>query len=642
MAKQKFKTEVAELLHLITHSLYSQREIFLRELISNASDALDRLKYLTLTEDDYKGFPFVPRIDIEFDGSDRSTLSVSDSGIGMSAEELAQNLGTIARSGTRRFVNDVKGSVADGGAAADTNLIGQFGVGFYASFMVADRVEVTSKRAGDDQAHRWTSDGRGQFEVEPAERAQSGTTVVLHLKDDGKEFASRYRIEGIAKRYSNHIPHPIHLHYSEPAGTDQAPTDQAPTDPAPTDPEGADAEEKVEQINAASALWKRPKSELSDGDYQEFYQTLTVDTEEPLHWVHTHAEGTLEYTTLFYLPAKAPPDIYYADYQPGVKLYVRRVFITDDDRELLPTYLRFIRGVIDSEDLPLNVSREILQQNRTMAAIRQASVKKILSELAGLAKNNPTAYDRFFTELGRVLKEGLYQDPGNREQLQELVRYRSSSEEGLVSLAQYQERMSSDQKAIYYITGDRSADLRRSPLLEAYRAKGFEVLIMADEIDELVVPAIGTYGDIELKSVNRSDTADDLKDERDEESEKKIEPLLGKMKKLLSDQVKDVRPSARLSDSPSCVVADGSDPTLAFQNVLKQLGQRDLPASKPILEVNPGHPIIVGLAERGDDALLDDASRLLLEQALLIEGVRPEDPIAFAKRLNRVMERALG
>ena len=642
MAKQKFKTEVAELLHLITHSLYSQREIFLRELISNASDALDRLKYLTLTEDDYKGFPFVPRIDIEFDGSDRSTLSVSDSGIGMSAEELAQNLGTIARSGTRRFVNDVKGSVADGGAAADTNLIGQFGVGFYASFMVADRVEVTSKRAGDDQAHRWTSDGRGQFEVEPAERAQSGTTVVLHLKDDGKEFASRYRIEGIAKRYSNHIPHPIHLHYSEPAGTDQAPTDQAPTDQAPTDPEGADAEEKVEQINAASALWKRPKSELSDGDYQEFYQTLTVDTEDPLHWVHTHAEGTLEYTTLFYLPAKAPPDIYYADYQPGVKLYVRRVFITDDDRELLPTYLRFIRGVIDSEDLPLNVSREILQQNRTMAAIRQASVKKILSELAGLAKNNPTAYDRFFTELGRVLKEGLYQDPGNREQLQELVRYRSSSEEGLVSLAQYQERMSSDQKAIYYITGDRSADLRRSPLLEAYRAKGFEVLIMADEIDELVVPAIGTYGDIELKSVNRSDTADDLKDERDEESEKKIEPLLGKMKKLLSDQVKDVRPSARLSDSPSCVVADGSDPTLAFQNVLKQLGQRDLPASKPILEVNPGHPIIVGLAERGDDALLDDASRLLLEQALLIEGVRPEDPIAFAKRLNRVMERALG
>ena len=642
MAKQKFKTEVAELLHLITHSLYSQREIFLRELISNASDALDRLKYLTLTEDDYKGFPFVPRIDIEFDGSDRSTLSVSDSGIGMSAEELAQNLGTIARSGTRRFVNDVKGSVADGGAAADTNLIGQFGVGFYASFMVADRVEVTSKRAGDDQAHRWTSDGRGQFEVEPAERAQSGTTVVLHLKDDGKEFASRYRIEGIAKRYSNHIPHPIHLHYSEPAGTDQAPTDQAPTDQAPTDPEGGDAEEKVEQINAASALWKRPKSELSDGDYQEFYQTLTVDTEDPLHWVHTHAEGTLEYTTLFYLPAKAPPDIYYADYQPGVKLYVRRVFITDDDRELLPTYLRFIRGVIDSEDLPLNVSREILQQNRTMAAIRQASVKKILSELAGLAKNNPTAYDRFFTELGRVLKEGLYQDPGNREQLQELVRYRSSSEEGLVSLAQYQERMSSDQKAIYYITGDRSADLRRSPLLEAYRAKGFEVLIMADEIDELVVPAIGTYGDIELKSVNRSDTADDLKDERDEESEKKIEPLLGKMKKLLSDQVKDVRPSARLSDSPSCVVADGSDPTLAFQNVLKQLGQRDLPASKPILEVNPGHPIIVGLAERGDDALLDDASRLLLEQALLIEGVRPEDPIAFAKRLNRVMERALG
>ncbi len=621
MAKKKFKTEVAELLHLITHSLYSQREIFLRELISNASDALDKLKYLTLTEDDYKGFPFVPRIDVEFDDSERATLSVSDTGIGMDADELAQNLGTIARSGTRRFLDDAKGD-----AAADTNLIGQFGVGFYASFMVADRVEVTSRRAGDDQAHRWTSDGRGQFEVEPAERAQSGTTVTLHLNDDGKEFASRYRIEGIVKRYSNHIPHPIHLHYAEPARTE----------------EGAEPEDKVEQINAASALWKRPKSELSDDDYQEFYKTLTVDTEDPLHWVHTHAEGTLEYTTLFYLPAKAPPDIYYPDYQPGVKLYVRRVFITEDDRDLLPTYLRFIRGVIDSEDLPLNVSREILQQNRTMAAIRQASVKKILSELAGLAKNNAGAYDRFFTELGRVLKEGLYQDPGNREQLLELVRYRSSSEEGLVSLAGYKERMSSDQNAIYYITGDRSADLRRSPLLEAYRAKGFEVLVMEDEIDELVVPAIGTYGDLELKSVNRSDAADDLKDDRDEASEKKIEPLLGKMKKLLSEQVKDVRPSARLSDSPSCVVADGSDPTLAFQNVLKQLGQRDLPDSKPILEVNSAHPIIVGLAERGDDALLDDASRLLLEQALLIEGVRLEDPIAFAKRLNRVMERALG
>ncbi len=629
MAKQKFKTEVTELLHLITHSLYSQREIFLRELVSNASDALDKLKYLTLTEDDYKGFPFVPRIDIEFDAGERSTLSVSDSGIGMDAEELQENLGTIARSGTRRFLHDAKGD-----AAAQTNLIGQFGVGFYASFMVADRVEVVSRRAGHDQAHRWVSDGRGRFEVESAERAQPGTTVTLHLNDDGKEFASRYRIEGIVKRYSNHIPHPIHLHYAEPASADQAAAGAG-------EDAGDKAEDKVEQINAASALWKRPKSELSDDDYREFYKTLTVDTEDPLHWVHTHAEGTLEYTTLFYLPAKAPPDIYYADYRPGMKLYVRRVFITDDDRDLLPVYLRFIRGVIDSEDLPLNVSREILQQNRTMSAIRQASVKKILSELGSLAKNNPTAYDRFFTELGRVLKEGLYQDPGNREQLLELVRYRSSSEEGLVSLARYQERISSDQKAIYYITGDRSADLKRSPLLEAYREKGFEVLIMEDEIDELVVPAIGTYGDLELKSVNRSDTADDLQDERDRESEKKIEPLLARMKKVLSDQVKDVRPSLRLSDSPSCVVADGSDPTLAFQNVLKQLGQRDLPDSKPILEVNPGHPIIVGLAERGDDALLDDASRLLLEQALLIEGVRPEDPIAFAKRLNRVMERAL-
>lgn len=621
MAKQKFKTEVTDLLRLITHSLYSQREIFLRELVSNASDAIDKLKYLTLTQDDYKGFPFVPRIDIEFDDEERSTLSVSDTGIGMDAEELKQNLGTIARSGTRRFLDDVKE-----GSSADTNLIGQFGVGFYASFMVADRVEVVSRRAGSDQAHSWASDGKGQFEVTPAERSQAGTTVILHLNDDGKEFASRYRIEGIVKRYSNHIPHQIYLHYTASAGDED---------------NKADTTDKVEQINAASALWKRPKSELSDDDYKEFYQTLTVDTEEPLHWVHTQAEGTQEYTTLFYLPSKAPPDIYYADYQPGVKLYVRRVFITDDDRDLLPAYMRFIRGVIDSEDLPLNVSREILQQNRTMAAIRQASVKKILSELAGLGKNNPTTYNTFFTELGRVFKEGLYQDPANREQLLELVRYRSSSEEGLVSLAQYRERMSSEQEAIYYITGDRSADLRRSPLIEAYKAKGFEVLIMEDEIDELVAPAIGTYDEVQLKSVNRSDTADDLKDDRDAESEKKVGPLIDKMKQVLSDDVKDVRVSARLNDSPSCVVADGSDPTLAFQKVLNQMGQRDVPAAKPILEINPSHPIILGLAERGDDAMLDDASRLLFEQALLIEGVRPEDPIAFAGRLNRVMERAL-
>ena len=632
MAEQQFKTEVTELLHLITHSLYSQREIFLRELVSNASDAIDKLKYLTLTEDDYKGFPFVPRIDVEFDAGEHPTLSVADSGIGMDAQELQDNLGTIARSGTRRFLHDAKGS-----AAADANLIGQFGVGFYASFMVADRVEVVSRRAGHDRAHRWVSDGRGSFRVEPAERAQSGTTVTLRLNDDGKEFASRYRIEGIVKRYSNHIPHPIHLHYAEPAGADQP----ADAGEGAADTAAGTAAEKVEQINAASALWKRPKSELSDDDYKEFYKTLTVDADDPLHWVHTHAEGTLEYTTLFYLPAAAPPDVYYADYRPGVKLYVRRVFITDDDRDLLPVYLRFIRGVIDSEDLPLNVSREILQQNRTMAAIRQASVKKILSELASLAKNNPAVYDRFFTEMGRVLKEGLYQDPANREQLLELVRYRSSSEEGLVSLDRYRERMPAAQKAIYYVTGDRSADLKRSPLLEAYRAKGFEVLLMEDEIDEMVAPAIGTYGDLAFKSVNRADTADDLDQERDAESEKKIAPLLDRMKKVLSDQVKDVRPSVRLSESPSCVVADGSDPTLALQNVLKQLGQRGLPDSKPILEVNPGHPIIAGLAERGDDALLDDASRLLLEQALLIEGVRPEDPIAFAKRLNRVMERAL-
>ena len=360
MAKHRFKTEVSQLLDLIIHSLYSHQEIFLRELVSNASDALDRLRYQTLTDADFKGVPFTPRIDISFNSeSDPKTLTVTDSGIGMGAEELRDNLGTIARSGTKRFLDAIQQDAKEG-APGDSNLIGQFGVGFYSSFMAADRVEVLSLRAGEDQAHRWVSNGRGSFEIAPAERAGAGTTVTLQLNEGGAEFASRWQIDSLVKKYSNHIPYPIHLHYTE--------TEDNKTEP------------RSEQINAASALWKRPKSELSDSDYFEFYRSLAHDDEDPLHYVHTHAEGTQEYTTLFFVPKKAPPDLYYADYRPGVKLYVKRVFITDDAKELLPTWLRFVRGVIDSEDLPLNVSRELLQQNRLLTSIRNASVKKLLSE----------------------------------------------------------------------------------------------------------------------------------------------------------------------------------------------------------------------------------------------------------------------
>ncbi len=622
MAKHRFKTEVSQLLDLIIHSLYSHQEIFLRELVSNASDALDRLRYQTLTDADFKGVPFTPRIDISFNSeSDPKTLTVTDSGIGMGAEELRDNLGTIARSGTKRFLDAIQQNAKEG-APGDSNLIGQFGVGFYSSFMAADRVEVLSLRAGEDQAHRWVSNGRGSFEIAPAERAGAGTTVTLQLNEGGAEFASRWQIDSLVKKYSNHIPYPIHLHYTE--------TEDNKTEP------------RSEQINAASALWKQPKSELSDSDYFEFYRSLAHDDEDPLHYVHTHAEGTQEYTTLFFVPKKAPPDLYYADYRPGVKLYVKRVFITDDAKELLPTWLRFVRGVIDSEDLPLNVSRELLQQNRLLTSIRNASVKKLLSEFQDLT-NNPELYTTFVTEFGRPLKEGLYQDFANRETLLELVRFRTTAQDGLTSLKEYVGRMQPEQKAIYYITGERGANLRHSPLLEMYRKQDLEVLLMDDEIDAFVIPTIGKYQEHELKSVNRSDTADDFKTDVSNERARQIDPLLKRIKEVLGDQVKEVKASARLSDSPSCIVADESDPTVSMQHVLRALGQ-EAEQFRPVLEINPEHPIVAkleALADGAEDGLLEDASRLLLEQALLIEGAQLADPVAFAGRLNRSLERAL-
>lgn len=623
MAKHRFKTEVSQLLDLIIHSLYSHQEIFLRELVSNASDALDKLRYLTLTDADFKGAPFTPRIDISFDSEAApKTLTVADSGIGMSGDELRDNLGTIARSGTKRFLDAMRKEAKEG-APGDSNLIGQFGVGFYSSFMAADRVEVLSLRAGEDQAHLWTSDGRGSYEVTPAERTGAGTTVTLQLNEGGAEFASRWQIDSLVKKYSNHIPYPIHLHYTETAGDKTEP--------------------RSEQINAASALWKRPKSELSDGDYFEFYRSLTHDDEEPLHYVHTHAEGTQEYTTLFFVPRKAPPDLYYTDYRPGVKLYVKRVFITDDDRELLPTWLRFVRGVIDSEDLPLNVSRELLQKNRLLTSIRNASVKKLLSEFQGLT-NNPERYRTFVAEFGRPLKEGLYQDFANRETLLELVRFRTTAhDDDLTGLKEYVARMQPEQKAIYYLTGERGANLRRSPLLEVYREQNLEVLLMDDEIDAFVIPAIGKYQEHELKSVNRSDTADDLKTDLSKERARKVEPLLKRIKQVLGDEVKEVKASARLSDSPSCIVADESDPTVSMQSVLRALGQ-EAEQFKPVLEINPDHAIVTkleALLEEGPEEVLEDTSRLLLEQALLIEGAQLADPVAFAARLNRSLDRAL-
>lgn len=618
MTTHAFETEVTQLLHLIIHSLYSHKEIFLRELVSNASDAIDKRRHLQLTDG---GDEFEARIDISFD-ADARTLTVSDTGIGMDEQDLIEQLGTIARSGTRSFLEQLTGD-----SRRDSNLIGQFGVGFYSAFMVADRIDVITRKAGCPNAFTWTSDGKGRYDIDASERDGIGTTVTVHLNDNGREYAERWRIESTVQKYSNHIAFPIYLHFSE-SRSEGAEQDKKTV-----------TENKVEQINEGRAFWKRPKKDLSPDEYTEFYKTISHDYDEPLHWVHTQAEGTLEYTTLFYIPSKAPFDLYHANYRPGVKLYVKRVFITDDEKELLPTYLRFVRGIIDSEDLPLNVSREILQQNRVMEKIRSSSVKKLLDEFTTLA-GDAEKYTSFYTEFGRPLKEGLYQDFPNRETLLELVRFKSTKAEGFTSLADYVGRMQPEQKSIYYITGEKEEPLRESPLLEMYAAKDIEVLLLTDDIDEIVLPAVGTYRDFEFKSINRSDAAEDLKTEADKKEEKEVEPLIARMKAVLQDEVKDVKASTRLSDSPSCVVADEKDPTVQMQGLLKSLGQ-SVAEFKPVLEINPNHRIVKGLQSLDDEDRFSDVCRLLLEQALLIEGVELKNPAQFVKRLNRVLGSAL-
>ncbi len=622
MTTRKFETEVNQLLQLIIHSLYSHKEIFLRELVSNASDALDKLKYLTLTNEEYKKLSFDPKVEIFFDVNE-STLTVSDTGIGMNEDDLVEEIGTIAKSGTKKFVEHLTGD-----QKKDSNLIGQFGVGFYSTFMVADKVEIISRKAGEDKAHKWSSDGKGEYEIVESERDAAGTTIKLFLNDEGKEFTNRWSIQNVIEKYSNHIPFPIYLHYED----------------IKYEGEGDDKkeikEQKTDQINDASALWKRAKKDLKEEDYNEFYKTISHESDDPFMYVHTQAEGTLDYTTLFYVPKKAPMDLYYSDYRAGVKLYVKRVFITDDDRDLLPSYLRFVRGIIDSEDLPLNVSREILQQNRILAKIKSSSVKKLLGEFENLS-NDKDKYKTFIEEFGGPLKEGLYQDYENREALLELVRYKSTKDDGYTSLAEYKDRMKPDQNAIYYLTGEKESNLRNSPLLEMYNNKDIEVLIMDENVDELIMPSVGKYKDIEFKSINKSDAAEDLKTEEDKEEEKQVEPVIKRMKEVLKDDVKDVKASTRLSDSPSCIVVDESDPTVQMQGLLKAMGKGSMPDIKPILEINPRHEIVAKLKDIEDSSLFEDISRLLLEQAFLIEGVEIKNPSNFVKRINAIMGRAL-
>lgn len=620
--KHQFQTEITQLLDLMIHSLYSNKEIFLRELVSNASDALDKLSYLTLTQDNLKSLSFEPRIDISFD-EQKKTLTIEDNGIGMSESDMKEHLGIIAKSGTKSFLSQLSGD-----KKKDSALIGQFGVGFYSAFMVAHRVVVQSKKAGEEKAYAWVSEGKGEYEIGECIKESQGTQITLYLRDEDAHFASRWEIENIIHKYSQHIAFPIYLHYTETKSENAE-------DSKKGDSTKETKENKQSQINTAKALWKIPKSELKDKDYKEFYATLSHDNNEPMRWIHTKVEGNLEYTTLFYIPSKAPFDLFRVDYQSGVKLYVKRVFITDDDKELLPPYLRFVRGVIDSEDLPLNVSREILQQNKILANIKSASTKKILGEIANIAKNEEE-YKKFYEQFGKVLKEGLYGDYENKDKILELLRFESVKTES-TSLKAYKEAMSSEQKSIYYMLGENKEAIKNAPLLEKYAQKGFDVLLLSDEIDAVVMPMVGEYDKTPLKSINSKEALEELGEQSiDEATQKAYEPLTKAFKDALGEQIAEVKLS-QLGDSPITLIKEDSNPMMA--NLMAQMGQK-LPESKPILELNITHPLFEKLKTASAEKIAQSAT-LLFGAAVVLEGNNLENAKAFNAELHALLLQSL-
>ena len=613
---RSFQAEVSRLLDIVAHSLYSQKEIFLRELISNASDACDRLRYAALTEPALADGDTRYRVVLTADKSGR-TLTVADNGIGMSRAELIENLGTIARSGTAAFLNQLSGD-----APKDMSLIGQFGVGFYSAFMVAEKVEVKSRKAGESEGWRWVSDGKGEFTIEPLAELARGVTIVVYLRDGEDEYLDPGRLRRIVHTYSDHIGLPIVL---EDAG-------------------------KEETINSASALWTRPRSEVTQEQYNEFYHHVGHSFDDPWLTLHAKAEGVLEYTSLLFVPSAKPFDLFDPERKSRVKLYVRRVFITDEATNLLPAYLRFLRGVVDSEDLPLNISREMMQSNPMVARIHQQLTKRILTELGKKASDSPEEYIKFWDNFGAVLKEGLYEDREHREELLTLARFRSSVRDGLVSLDEYVAAMKPGQEAIYTISGDSLDVIKQSPQLEGFRARNLEVLLMTDPIDEFWVPAIGSYKDKAFKSATRGgidlDKISLPEDRKDEHSElpAKLASLIAIFKLALGDAVKDVRSSDRLTDSAVCLVADEGDMDMHFERLLKQHRQLDT-MSKRILELNPRHKLIERLAatvgEAGASDQLSEFAWLLLDQARIIEGEQLPDAAAFARRLSTALERGL-
>jgi molecular chaperone HtpG len=613
----EFQTEVRQLLQLMIHSLYSNKEIFLRELISNASDACDKLRFEALSNDALYDGDSELKVRVSFN-KDARTVTISDNGIGMSREEVVENIGTIAKSGTRQFFESLTGD-----QSKDLELIGQFGVGFYSSFIVADQVTLTTRRAGaaDHEAVQWISNGEGSYTLETVDKAGRGTEVVLHLREGEDEFLEPYRLRSIVKRYSDHISLPIEMASQE---------------------EGK--EDEFEPVNSASALWKRPKKDISDDEYRDFYKHVAHDFGEPLVWTHNQVEGTQSYTSLLYIPKHAPFDLWDRDRRHGIKLYVRRVFIMDDAENLMPQYLRFVRGLVDSDDLPLNVSREILQKNKFIDSIRSASVKKVLGLLENMAGEEVEKYREFWAQYGRVLKEGPAEDYANRERIAKLLRFASThsdSAEQNVSLEDYVSRMQDGQGKIYYITADSFVAAKNSPHLELLRKKGIEVLLLSDRVDEWLVSHLTEFDGKQLVSVAKGDLdLGKLQGKDEEEAAKKLEgayqDFVKRIQDALGEDVKEVRVSHRLTDSASCLVLETHEMPIHLRQIMKQAGH-ELPDSKPILEINPDHVLVERLKQEQDDSRFAEWSRLLFEQAMLAEGAQLEDPAAFVKRMNSLL-----
>ncbi len=620
----EFQAEVSQVLNLVIRSLYSNKEIFLRELISNASDAAEKLRFEALSDDAL--FEDDPNLRIRvWTDKEAGTLTVSDNGIGMTRDEVMETIGTIASSGTRKFLENLSGD-----AAQDSQLIGQFGVGFYSAFIVADKVTLTTRRAGMESEHgvRWESTGEGSYSIETVEKPQRGTEITLHLREDDKEFLDPWRLRQIINKFSDHLTIPIEM----------------PKESTGEEEEEKPAQPEWEQVNKGVALWMRNKSEISDEEYKDFYKSISHDFEDPLAWVHNRVEGNNEYTSLLYIPSRAPFDLWDRDQKHGVKLYVRRVFIMDEADKLMPHYLRFVKGVVDSDDLPLNVSRELLQHNRKIDTIRSANVKRILGLLEKMAKNESEKYATFWEQFGKVLKEGPAEDFANKERIAGLFRFASTQSEGdeqTVSLDEYIERMGEKQEKIYYITAESLAAARNSPHLEIFKKKGIEVLLMTDRVDEWLMSHLNEYKGKAFQSVAKGQLdLGELEDEQEKEELEKIaeehKSLLERIKDVLGDKVKEVRVSSRLVDSPACLVVDEYDMSQNLARVLKQLGQ-DAPMPTPIMELNLEHPLVGRLEEEAEEQRFAELTHLLYDQSLLAEGGQLEDPAGFVHRLNRLM-----